>query len=132
MTRLGLFIMWLFLTHHPALDNEGFIHCSTPAQLLIPANAIYRGQQDLILLCIDPGKLTNKLVYEDCYESGIQFPHVYGDINLDAVIKTIPFPPNGDGSFSLPDSLNDNIMHNPIPLLEYDATAAAVIEPSET
>jgi uncharacterized protein (DUF952 family) len=92
-----------------SLDSEGFIHCSTPAHLLIPANAIFAGQQDLILLYIDPGKLTNKLIYEDCYESGIQFPHVYGEINIDAVLQTIPFPPNPDGSFSLPASLENSL-----------------------
>jgi uncharacterized protein (DUF952 family) len=85
-----------------SLTGDGFIHCSTPAQLLIPANAIYRGQRDLVLLCMDPALISAPIVYEDCYESGHEFPHVYGPINLEAVLQVLEFPPNADGSFSLP------------------------------
>ncbi|KAA3655901.1 MAG: DUF952 domain-containing protein [Chloroflexi bacterium] len=88
-----------------SLDAEGFIHCSTPAQVLFPANAIFQGQHNLILLCIDPDKLTHQLVYEDCYESGIEFPHLYGPLNMDAVVDVVDFPPNEDGTFSLPAGL---------------------------
>ena len=84
------------------LDSEGFIHCSTPQQVLGPANALYRGQDDLVLLVIDPARLTAELVYEDCYEAGEAFPHIYGPLNLDAVVRVVPFPPLPDGSFVLP------------------------------
>ncbi|VAW33573.1 Glutathione S-transferase domain protein [hydrothermal vent metagenome] len=88
-----------------SLASEGFIHCSTVAQLLMPANAMYKGQTDLILLKIDPSRLTAVLTYEDCYETGHQFPHIYGPLNLDAVTGFVPFPPNPDGTFSLPAKL---------------------------
>ncbi len=88
-----------------SFDSDGFIHCSTPEQVLMPANAMFQGRQGLVLLCIDPNKLTHRLVYEDCYESGIAFPHVYGPINMDAVFDVIDFPPNEDGTFSLPKEL---------------------------
>lgn len=92
--------------HTPAsLEDEGFIHCSTKEQLLIPANAFYRGQTGLILLQIDPKKVTHEVVFEDCYESGTAFPHIYGPLNVDAVVQMIPFPPQADGSFVLPDEL---------------------------
>ena len=83
-------------------DQEGFIHCSTIAQVLKPANERYHGQTDLVLLCIDEEKVKAPIIYEDCYESGTQFPHIYGRLNIDAVQKVIDFPPNPDGSFSLP------------------------------
>ena len=89
-----------------SLASEGFIHCSTIAQVLMPANQMFAGQTDLILLTIDPAKLTAKLVYEDCYESGHQFPHIYGPLNLDAVTGFVEFPPNPDGTFSLPSKLS--------------------------
>ncbi len=87
------------------LDTEGFIHCSTHAQVLGPANLRFHGQRDLLLLRIDPAKVQSDIVYEDCYDSGEAFPHIYGPLNLDAVIETIDFPPNPDGFFALPESL---------------------------
>jgi uncharacterized protein (DUF952 family) len=88
-----------------SLASEGFIHCSTAEQVVMPANQLYTGQSDLILLTIDPAKLMAELVYEDCYETGHQFPHVYGPLNLDAVTGFVAFPPNPDGTFSLPNEL---------------------------
>jgi len=85
-----------------SLATEGFIHCSTPEQVLIPANERYQGQRGLLLLVIDPNRLATNLVYEDCYETGMTFPHIYGPLNLDAVLRVVPFPPGPDGRFSLP------------------------------
>lgn len=85
-----------------SLASEGFIHCSTIEQVLMPANAMYKGQTDLILLKIESARLTAVLTYEDCYETGYEFPHIYGPLNLGAVIGFVPFPPNPDGTFSLP------------------------------
>ena len=93
-------------TFRPAsLDTEGFIHCSTPAQLLGPANALFRGQTGLVLLCIAPEKVRAPIVYEDCYGTGQPFPHVYGPLNRDAVVAVLDFPPRPDGSFDLPPDL---------------------------
>lgn len=89
--------------YRPAsLAAEGFIHCSTVAQILGPANEFYRGQAGLVLLGIDPALLDGPLVYEDCYETGQAFPHIYGPLPVTAVIQIFPFPPNPDGTFSLP------------------------------
>ncbi len=84
------------------LETEGFIHCSTPQQVLGPANEFYRGRSDLVLLVIDPTQLQAKLIYEDSYQSGTAFPHIYGPLNLDAVINALPFPARPDGTFELP------------------------------
>jgi len=85
-----------------SLAAEGFIHCSTVGQVLGPANEFYRGQDDLVLLVIDPARLAAELVYEDSYHIGTAFPHIYGPLNLDAVTSVVPFPPLADGTFELP------------------------------
>ncbi len=85
-----------------SLASEGFIHCSTPTQVVGTANALFRGQPGLVLLCINPAQMQAPVVYEDCYETGQAFPHIYGALNLAAVTAVLEFPPNPDGTFSLP------------------------------
>lgn len=89
----------------PSLQTEGFIHCSTREQILYPANERYHGRTDLLLLGINEAQVEANIIYEDCYETGIQFPHIYGPLNTNAVTQVIPFPPNHDGSFSLPPNI---------------------------
>ena len=95
-----------------SLSTEGFIHCSTVSQIVGVANTFYRGQRELVLLVIDPSELRAELKWEPPAEpeptharEGELFPHVYGPLNLDAVVKVIPFEPGADGSFSLPPDL---------------------------
>jgi uncharacterized protein (DUF952 family) len=97
--------------YEPAsLRTEGFVHCSTLEQTLGTANRFFRGQLDLVLLCIEPSRLTAEVRLEppaDVSEERARelFPHVYGPINLDAVIKVVAFPCEADGSFRLPEGL---------------------------
>lgn len=41
----------------PSLQSEGSIHCSTLTQTVDTANIFFKGQEGLILLCIDENKL---------------------------------------------------------------------------
>lgn len=88
----------------PSLESEGFIHCSGPDQITATASRFFEGRTNLLLLHVDPERLTSPLVYEDSYGHG-KFPHLYGPLNLDAVIDAVPFPPDDDGSFRLPPQL---------------------------
>lgn len=85
------------------LETEGFIHFSTPAQVVRTANRFYSGQRGLVLLHVDPTRLEAELRYEDPGE-GEEFPHLYGPLNLDAVTEVLPFEPEEDGSFRPPGS----------------------------
>lgn len=94
-----------------SLRSEGFIHFSTAEQVLRVANAFYRGQSGLILLIVESEKLTAPLRFEppsppnpdrETAPSGELFPHLYGALNLDAVLQTVDFPPGDDGIFTLP------------------------------
>ena len=83
------------------LDTEGFIHCSTSAQVVRVADARFRGRSGLALLSIDSDKVRPEIRYEEG-EVGELFPHIYGPLNTDAVSAVLPFEPNSDGYFSLP------------------------------
>ena len=82
--------------------TEGFIHCSTSEQVIAVANIRFRGQKGLVLLAMDSDRITAEIRYENL-EGGVQmFPHIYGEINIDAVLSVLEFEPGPDGYFSLP------------------------------
>ncbi|WP_019156298.1 DUF952 domain-containing protein [Robertmurraya massiliosenegalensis] len=85
-----------------SLNTDGFIHCSTKEQVLGVANFLFQGQEGLVLLCIDSKRVKAEVIYEDLYESGKLFPHIYGPLNIDAVERVIDFPANKDGDFEIP------------------------------
>lgn len=86
-------------------DEEGFIHSSTKAQVLGPANLFYKGQRDLILLHIDTALVEPRIVYENLEGGEQHFPHIYGPLSVAAIIATHQFPPGPDGTFELPMAL---------------------------
>ena len=82
-----------------SLATEGFIHCSTAGQVVWVANNRFRGRRDFLLLHIDSDRLSAPVKYENL-EGGTQlFPHIYGPLNLDAVIEVTPFQPDEAGAF---------------------------------
>ena len=85
-----------------SLDTEGFIHCSTPEQVVGTANLLFQGQKGLVLLVINSEKVSAPIKYEDAGNDQF-FPHVYGPINLDAVVDVREFAPEFDGTFRQPD-----------------------------
>ena len=93
-------------TYAPAsLPAEGYIHCSTPAQVIDTANRFYRGEDDLVLLHIDESRLKAELKYEAPAmmhgESARElFPHLYGELNVDAVVRVVELRCEVDGSFA--------------------------------
>jgi uncharacterized protein (DUF952 family) len=82
-----------------SLGIQGFIHCSTSDQVLQVANSIYTNRLDLVLLVIDPNKLDVDLQWESLSEGGELFPHIYGAVNLDAVLNAMPLKPDQNGRF---------------------------------
>jgi uncharacterized protein (DUF952 family) len=74
------------------LHEEGFIHLSTEAQVPFVAGAFYRGVPNLVLLHVDEAKLTAELRVEQLDGAPEPFPHLYGPLNVDAVVEvTDPF-----------------------------------------
>jgi glutathione S-transferase len=82
------------------LAEQGYIHASTAGQVAPVANAFYRGVPDLLLLVIDPERVGSEIRYEAVPGQGQPYPHIYGPLNIDAVVAARPFPPGPDGDFS--------------------------------
>lgn len=77
---------------HPSLQAEGFIHCSQEHQVAGVLERYFAGQTELVRLSIDTDKLTANYVFDWSPSTADTFPHIYGPINLDAVVAVTPIP----------------------------------------
>ncbi len=82
-----------------SLRDEGFIHCSTAAQVRRSADKYAAGRTDLVLLEIDEDRLPVPVRWEAGRDADELFPHVYGPIPVDAVTAVRDFPPDPDGAW---------------------------------
>ncbi|CCH56419.1 hypothetical protein BN8_05753 [Fibrisoma limi BUZ 3] len=69
-----------------SLRSEGFIHLSTDKQVAGVLERYYQGVPDLLLIQIDPARLTHELTYEVSTNND-HFPHLYGPLDKDAVVS---------------------------------------------
>ncbi|WP_167103204.1 DUF952 domain-containing protein [Mycobacterium sp. DL592] len=85
-----------------SLTDVGFVHLSAPHQVHLPANRLFAGRTDLVLLHIDPRVLTAPLRWEPGVPTdpaSMLFPHLYGPLPVDAVVEVATYLPGPDGSF---------------------------------
>lgn len=73
-----------------SLAAEGFIHTSKAEQVKGVLARYYQEQSGLLLLHIDESALTATLKYELAPSVNEEFPHIYGRLNIDAVVKVEP------------------------------------------
>ena len=85
----------------PSLADEGFIHCSgDEAQTLRVAERLYPGGTGLQVLDVDVIRLKAEVKREPS-RSGEIYPHIYGKINLDAVVRIRDLTLDADGRHRL-------------------------------
>lgn len=74
-------------TRGVTLEQEGFIHCSTRAQVEATANAFYGDVEQLVVLTIDPLTVPSPIRFEaPAPDSPDLFPHIYGPLPIAAVL----------------------------------------------
>ena len=90
--------------YRPAsLAEIGFIHLSTPEQVHLPANRLYAGRTDLVLLRVDPQRLVDPVRWEPGVPTdpeSMLFPHLYGPLPTEAVTSVTDYRPAADGTFA--------------------------------
>lgn len=85
------------------LDDEGFIHASTSAQVREVADRFYAGvREPLVLLSIDERRLTVPLRWDAVPGRADPFPHVYGPLDVGAVVLATPLSRDAAGRLELP------------------------------
>ncbi len=80
------------------------MHLSAPEQVHLPANRLYRGQSDLLLLVCDPDLLGSPVRWEPGVPTdpaSMLFPHLYGALPVGAVTRTVPYRPDAEGVFAV-------------------------------
>ena len=84
----------------PVDTRDGFIHCSTAAQVRETAARHFSGETGLLLVAVAADELD--LRWEPSRGGGL-FPHVYGDLPLASVRWVEPLPLGSGGSHLFPD-----------------------------
>ncbi|TMD20820.1 MAG: DUF952 domain-containing protein [Chloroflexi bacterium] len=87
-------------TRELTLAQVGFVHCAFEEQVAGVANSFFRGVAKLVVLRISIDKLNAEVRYEDLEGGNVLFPHVYGPLNLDAVVAVMALPRGRDGTFT--------------------------------
>jgi uncharacterized protein (DUF952 family) len=93
-------------TRDRSLSDEGFIHASTAAQVLPVANAFYQDELlDLVLLVLDSGRIRAEIRHELVPGWADPFPHIYGPLEVTAVVQAVPLERDAAGEFRWPAGL---------------------------
>ena len=80
----------------PVDQADGYIHFSTAEQVRETAAKHFTGQTDLLLVAVDAAPLEPALKWEPS-RGGALFPHLYGELSLDAVRSVEELPLGRDG-----------------------------------
>ena len=84
--------------------QDGFIHFSTAGQAVETAAKHFAGELDLLLVAVDAAALSDRLKWEPS-RGGALFPHLYGDLSLEAVQSVVVLPLGPDGRHVFPEGL---------------------------
>ncbi len=79
-------------TRGQSLQDVGFIHASGAEQVEATYGRFYADAGEVLLLTIDPDRLTAPLRWEPAPDTGECFPHIHGPLPLEAVLAAEPFP----------------------------------------
>lgn len=74
--------------------RDGFIHFSSKNQVEGTLKKHFASQKGLLLLDVDVSLLKENFLRWEISRNGEKFPHLYDELNLDAVIKVAEIPDN--------------------------------------
>jgi uncharacterized protein (DUF952 family)/GNAT superfamily N-acetyltransferase len=84
----------------PSLLVDGFIHLSSAEQVHLPADRLFAGRDDTLLLVLDEQRFDADIRWEPGIPTdpaSMRFPHLYGPLPVAAVTSVVPYRPGPDG-----------------------------------
>ncbi|MCZ4274554.1 DUF952 domain-containing protein [Rhodococcoides yunnanense] len=93
-----------------SLADVGFVHLSTAGQVHLPANRLFFGRKDMVLLLLDTERLDAPVRWEPGVPQdpdSMLFPHLYGPVPTAAVTDVVDYLPDASGMFTAPPDLNE-------------------------
>ena len=81
--------------------RDGFIHLSTAAQVAETAARHFGGEDNLVIVAVDGGKIAAALRWERS-RGGALFPHLYAPLDVAAVAWARPLRLDRDGRHQFP------------------------------
>ncbi len=82
--------------------RDGFIHFSLASQVAETARKHFFGQTGLFLIEVDAAALGDALRWEPSRNDEL-FPHLYGELDLGAVIGVLDMRARSDGTHDIPE-----------------------------
>jgi len=82
--------------------RDGFIHFSLASQVAETARKHFFGQTGLFLIEVDAAALGDALRWEPSRNDEL-FPHLYGELDLGAVIGVLDLRARSDGTHDIPE-----------------------------
>ncbi len=86
--------------------RDGFLHFSSPAQVVESCARHRAGEDDLLLVAVSASTLGPALKWEPS-RGGALFPHLYAPLDLEHVAWTAPLPLGKDGRHVFPPALQE-------------------------
>ncbi len=82
--------------------RDGFIHFSLASQVVETARKHFAGQSGLLLIEVDADALGEALRWERSRNDEL-FPHLYGELDLGAVLGVYDMRARADGTHDIPE-----------------------------
>lgn len=90
-----------------SVTDCGFIHCAGARQLEDIIQRKFAGRTDVVLMKIDPDRVEAKIRHENLTGGSELYPHIYGPLNMDAVVSVEPLDISHKGTSVLSDEEGD-------------------------
>lgn len=82
-------------------EKDGFIHFSKAEQVCDTANRYYKKIKDLVVLEVEDREDTFVRFENPPENPGVLFPHYYGILPVEKVLRVLPFPKQEDGTYPI-------------------------------